>query len=140
MTEWLHTLQAQAVQPPVPARVPFYIQNVEIGSVEPVFMHDLALLANEIMCEQLLKEEQTGWCLLLGQLDATARLNQLAGLLRDTGLSGAWRNEQLAVHSDLGVQIGTIERGAVRPLGIATLAVHLVGQTRWALLGAAAGV
>lgn len=129
MTDWLHKLQSQAVQPPVSARVPFYVQNVKIGSVEPVFMHNLALQVNEIMCEQLLKEEQTGWCLLLGQFDATTRLNQLAGLLRDTGLSGAWRNEQLAVHSDLSVQIGTIERGAVRPLGIATLAVHLVGQS-----------
>ena len=44
-------------------------------------------------------------------------------------MSGPLRNEQLAVRDESGDQIGIIERGAVRPLGIATLAVHLVGQT-----------
>lgn len=92
-------------------------------------MHDLALQTNGYVHEQLLKEEQSGWHLVLGQSDVTSRLNQLAELLRDAGSAGAWRNEQLAVRDELGVQIGTIERGAVRPLGIATLAVHLVGRT-----------
>ena len=92
-------------------------------------MHHLALQANEYMREQLLKEEHSGWRLQLGQYDATTRLNQLADLMKDAGLAGAWRNEQLAVRDESGLQIGTIERGAVRPLGIATLAVHLVGQS-----------
>lgn len=92
-------------------------------------MHHFALQANQHLREQLLKEEQSGWCLVLGPSDVSSRLNQLAELLRDAGLAGAWRNEQLAVRDERGVQIGTIERGAVRPLGIATLAVHLVGQT-----------
>ena len=91
-------------------------------------MHHLALQANKNGCEQLLKKEQSGWHLMLGQSDVTSCLNRLANLLRDAGLAGAWRNEQLAVRNEQGVQIGTIERGAVRPLGIATLAVHLVGQ------------
>ena len=92
-------------------------------------MHHLALQANEYVREQLLKEEHSGWHLTPGQSDLTTRLSQLAGVLRDAGLAGAWRNEQLAVRDEAGTQIGTIERGAVRPLGIATLAVHLVGQT-----------
>ena len=92
-------------------------------------MHHLAIKANEFGRKQLLKKEQSGWHLPLDQYDVTTRLNQLAELLKDAGLAGAWRNEQLAVRDELGVQIGTIERGAVRPLGIATLAVHLVGQT-----------
>ena len=92
-------------------------------------MHHLALQANKYGCEQLLKEEQSGWHLMLGQSDVTTSLNKLANLLRNAGLAGAWRNEQLAVRDELGTQVGTIERGAVRPLGIATLAVHLVGQT-----------
>jgi 8-oxo-dGTP pyrophosphatase MutT (NUDIX family) len=129
MTDWLHKLQAQANQSPALARVPFYVENMKIGSVEPVFMHDLRLLTNKYKCSKLLKEEQSGWHLVLGQSDVTSALNQLAGVLRDAGLAGAWRDEQLAVHDQQGVQIGTIERGAVRPLGIATLAVHLVGQT-----------
>ena len=92
-------------------------------------MHGLAVKANEYLDYQLLKEEQSGWHLLLGQSDVTTGLNQLAGVLRDAGLAGAWRNEQLAVRNESGGQIGTVERGAVRPLGIATLAVHLVGQS-----------
>jgi 8-oxo-dGTP pyrophosphatase MutT (NUDIX family) len=51
----------------------------------------------------------------------------LADALRDAGRSGPWRNEQLAVQAVDGSRIGTVERGAVRVLGIATLAVHLVG-------------
>jgi 8-oxo-dGTP pyrophosphatase MutT (NUDIX family) len=129
MTDWLKQLQAEANQPPARPRVPFYVQNMKIGSVEPVFMHHLALQPNKYVREQLLKEEQSGWHLVLGQSDVTSRLNQLAELLRDANSAGAWRNEQLAVRSESGTQIGTIERGAVRPLGIATLAVHLVGQT-----------
>lgn len=92
-------------------------------------MHHLGLKANESMGKQLLKEERSGWHLVLGQLDATSRLNQLADVMRGLGLAGAWRNEQLAVRDESGVQIATIERGAVRPLGIETLAVHLVGQS-----------
>ena len=67
---------------------------------------------------------------MLGESDVTSALNQLAGVLRNAGLAGAWRNELLAVRDEAGVQIGTIERGAVRSFGIATLAVHLVGQTQ----------
>ena len=92
-------------------------------------MYHFALQANKNGREQLLKEEQSGWHLMLGQSDVTTCFNKLANLLRDAGLAGAWRNEQLAVRDELGMQIGTIERAAVRPLGIATLAVHLVGQT-----------
>lgn len=92
-------------------------------------MHGLTIKANQKLGCQLLKEEQSGWHLLLGQNDVTTGLNQLADLLRDAGLAGAWRNEQLAVRNASGGQIGTVERGAVRPLGIATLAVHLVGQS-----------
>ena len=92
-------------------------------------MNHLALQANKYGCNPLLKKEQSGWHLMLGQSDVTTRLNVLANLLKNAGLAGAWRNEQLAVRDELGRQIGSIERGAVRPLGIATLAVHLVGQT-----------
>jgi 8-oxo-dGTP pyrophosphatase MutT (NUDIX family) len=129
MADWLQKLQAEANQPPALPRIPFYVQNMKIGSVEPVFMHHLALEFNKYGRKQLLKEEQSGWHLQLAQSDVTTCLNQLANLLRDAGSAGAWRSEQLAVRDESGVQIATIERGAVRPLGIATLAVHLVGQT-----------
>ena len=129
MQDWLKKLQAEANLPPVSPRLPFYVKDMKIGSVEPVFMHQLALKVNEYECVQLLKNEHTGWHLVLGQADVTTGLKLLADVLKQSGLTGAWRNEQLAVRSESAVQIGTIERGAVRPLGIATLAVHLVGQT-----------
>ncbi|MGB4117679.1 MAG: NUDIX domain-containing protein [Polaromonas sp.] len=129
MADWLQKLQAEANQPPASPRVPFYLKNMKIGSAEPVFMHSLSLLTNEYGRKQLLKEEQTGWHLMADEGDVTASLNLLADLMLRAGMAGAWRNEQLAVQDEQGAQIGTIERGAVRPLGIATLAVHLVGQT-----------
>jgi 8-oxo-dGTP pyrophosphatase MutT (NUDIX family) len=129
MADWLEKLRAEANQSPALPRVPFYVNNMKIGSVEPVFMHHLSLLTNEYGRKQLLKEEQTGWRLVADEGDVTPSLNRLADLMRHAGLAGAWRHEQLAVRDAQGVQIGTIERGAVRPLGIATLAVHLVGQT-----------
>ncbi len=92
-------------------------------------MHHLAVHANEYGRKQLLKKERSGWHLLADEADVTASLNQLADLMRHAGMAGAWRSEQLAVQDEQGEQIATIERGAVRPLGIATLAVHLVGQT-----------
>ena len=92
-------------------------------------MRNLDIKTHEFGCKKLLKEEHSGWHLILDQSDVTTRLNQLADLLRSAGLAGAWRNEQVAVSGESGLQIGTIERGAVRTLGIATLAVHLVGKT-----------
>lgn len=129
MTGWLQKLQAQANQPPALPREPFYAQNVKIGSVEPLFMNNLANLVNKYGRHPLLKAEHSGWHLLTNELTVSEGLNELAGVLRYTHLAGAWRNEQLAVRNESGIQIGTIERGAVRPLGITTLAVHLVGQT-----------
>ena len=129
MTDWLQKLLAKAEQPPLLPRHPFIAQNIKIGSVEPVFMDQLALEANQYGRNKLLIQEQSGWHLVLDQSDLTTRLNQLAGVMRAIGLAGAWRDEQLAVCDEQGVQLGTIERGAVRPLGIATLAVHLVGQS-----------
>ena len=89
MHDWLKTLVAEANQRPALARVPFYVQNMKIGSVEPIFMRHLALQPNQIGRKQLLKKEQSGWHLMLGQSDVTSALNQLAGVLRDAGLAGA---------------------------------------------------
>jgi len=55
-----------------------------------------------------------------------AALADLAGALRDRGALPTWRGECLAVTDESGQRVGAIERAAVRPLGIATQAVHLV--------------
>lgn len=54
-------------------------------------------------------------------------MGELATVLRNLGLAGAWRNELLTVRNAQGARLGAVERGVVRPLGIATEAVHLVG-------------
>ena len=129
MSDWLQKIQAEANQPPARPRVPMYAQNMQIGSVEPVFMDKLANLVNKYGREQLLKKEHSGWHLADINADVTASFNEVAGVLRYLRMAGAWRDEQLDVRDASGTQIGTIERGVVRQLGIATLAVHLVGQT-----------
>lgn len=59
----------------------------------------------------------------------TPALAQLAASLRDAGLAHVWRDEQLPVTTADGRVLGSIERAVVRPLGIPTRAVHLVGWT-----------
>ncbi len=62
----------------------------------------------------------------------TPTLNDIARLMRDQRIGHVahyWRGEQLGVYNGSGECLGSIERGAVRPLGIATRAVHLVGRT-----------
>ncbi|MFC5523011.1 NUDIX hydrolase [Polaromonas jejuensis] len=126
---WLEKLRAGAIQAPLRPRVPLWAGESVIGSVEPDFLHQIALQPLADGHHPLLKEERPeglGWR-LMG--DVTTSLNRVATALHEAGLAGAWRNEQLAVPDQLGHRKGTVERAAVRPLGITTLAVHLVGQT-----------
>lgn len=127
--DWLRALRASASQPPLRPRVPLWAGESAIGSVEPDFLHKIALQPSTDGRNALLIQErpgQLGWR-LMG--DVTTGLNRVAAALRDAGLAGAWRDEQLAVSDQDGRLRGTVERAAVRPLGITTLAVHLVGQT-----------
>ncbi len=127
--QWLRALHAAAVQPPLRPRVPLWAGEAVIGSVEPDFFHQIALQPLLDGHHQLLKEEhpqKLGWR-LMG--DVTISLKRVAMALHEAGLTGAWRNEQLGVPDQNGHRKGTVERAAVRPLGITTLAVHLVGQT-----------
>ena len=126
---WLQALRVAASQPPLRPRVPLWAGESVIGSVEAGFLDQIASQPNTFGHHQLLKKEQPealGWR-LMG--DVTLSLNRVARALHDAGLAGAWRDEQLAVNDQWGHHKGTIERAAVRPLGITTLAVHLVGQT-----------
>jgi 8-oxo-dGTP pyrophosphatase MutT (NUDIX family) len=141
--DWLRVLRSEADCPPLRARVPL-ITAVEvgdntravgsvIGSVEPDFLDKIALSGIFSGGYALLKKEHspesgacTGW-LLNG--DVTTSLDRVAAALHAAGLAGAWRQEQLAVCDARGVRVGAVERAAVRPLGIATLGVHLAGQS-----------
>ena len=123
---WLQRLRAEARQPPLQPRRALRVDAQEIGSLQDGLVAQLpgALLQAHGVALPL---RAGGWH-LEGEGDATARLNALAGVLRATGHSGPWRNEQLAVIDSRGQRVATVERGAVRPLGIATQAVHLVGE------------
>ena len=126
---WLHKLRVSANTPPLRPRVPLWAGESAIGSVEPDFFNQKALQPLFNGCEQLLNKEHPsslGWR-LLG--DVSTSLDQLAKALNSANLGGAWRGEQLAVRDQFGHLKGTIERAAVRPLGIATQAVHLAART-----------
>jgi 8-oxo-dGTP pyrophosphatase MutT (NUDIX family) len=93
-----------------------------IGSLE-------AGLARCLVDEGLLLSDSRagdGWRLPGADIDAA--LAAIAHWLHANRLGGRWRDELLAVDNADGVPVGAIERAAVRPLGIATHAVHLVGR------------
>lgn len=98
-----------------------------VGSVEPDFLSQISLPPRWNLLNQLQKTEQNGTPGWLLQGPVTEGLNGLAQALHAAGLAGAWRNEQLAVCNAQGQRLGTVERAAVRVLGIATQAVHLIG-------------
>lgn len=121
--QWLDELSRRAWTPPLAAREPLLVRDagawVEVGSVEPA----LALMFDGSLAPVAAGSGRQ-WRL---DGEPTQALNRLADQLRARGLAGAWRDEQLAVTDGGGRMVGTVERAAVRPLGIATRAVHLVG-------------
>lgn len=124
---WLARLQARASQPPARERVPFYLGRALVGSVEPDFLDQVASTATRPPQVMLRREiDGDGLCWRLHG-EAAAALDWLAQALRALGLAGVWRDEPLGVADAQGRRVGCIERAAVRPLGIATQAVHLVG-------------
>lgn len=71
-----------------------------------------------------------GWALAArADGDVNAALAGVAERLRDLSRLRGWRGELLDVADLAGTSLGAIERSAVRPLGIATRAVHLNAWT-----------
>jgi ADP-ribose pyrophosphatase YjhB (NUDIX family) len=123
--EWLRALQARLVQPPAHPRAGLWWRNEEIGSVEPALV--ARLHSESPATRDLLRAFERGFC--VDAADLTPALAMLATALRDVGLAHVWRDEQLPVAAPDGRVLGSIERAVVRPLGIPTRAVHLVGWT-----------
>lgn len=126
--DWLARLRARARRGPLAGRVPLLIGTVPVGSMAPEVSSQIGLQRFLDGRHQLSfnEHEATPACTLPVH-DASAALNALAALLRQMHCCGPWRGEQLAVRGPDGAAIATVERGAVRVLGIATDAVHLVG-------------
>jgi len=133
---WRAALRARADLPPAGPRVPLALvpegedAPVPVGSVAPALIE---ALQDDLRSEGRLRpwtadasDSVTGW-LIEGAPDEG--LQWLARRLRTRGLCGPWRDELLAVHDARGRRVAVVERGAVRPLGITTQAVHLIGRT-----------
>ncbi|MEI8324627.1 MAG: NUDIX domain-containing protein [Betaproteobacteria bacterium] len=128
---WLAALNARADQPPLQTRVPLALREHVIGSVEPDYLQPLLEAASSPVRGLLQRDDSpTGPCWrILGE--GSAALQRLAQALYDARIGNVvaqWRNEPLAVRDAAGRELATVERGVVRPLGIATRAVHLVGR------------
>nr|HRL52798.1 NUDIX domain-containing protein [Acidovorax temperans] len=128
--QWLVGARGAAQQPPAQPRIPLVVAGHEVGSVAAGVLDDIGLQRLLDKREQLYFQERNGafaWHLPVPDAEVTPALNALAAALRQVGRCGPWRDEQLAVTNAQGAVVGTVERGAVRVLGIATRAVHLVG-------------
>lgn len=121
-TAWRQRLRERADRPPdAPRReLRARIGGAAIGSIEDA-------LAARLLGEDLALAADGDALALTGPVDAT--LATLARWLHDRGLASRWRDELLAVVAADGATLGRVERAAVRPLGITTFAVHLVGRS-----------
>ncbi|MBU3737547.1 MAG: NUDIX domain-containing protein [Rhodoferax sp.] len=129
---WLAQRRLAADQPPRIGRHPLFWGPHAIGSIEPDFAHQIRLKSpsdKDLLLQETEHQGQAAWRLRDGPGDG---LGQLAQQLREISpyVRRQWRDEALAVWGPDGAPLGAVERGAVRPLGIATQAVHLVGRSR----------
>lgn len=126
---WLEKLRDDAQRSPTQARMPLLWNGQVIGTVAPGFLEsvDVDFLRGQRITFTNKKTPGLGEAWSFVAPDASFALNALAQLMREKGRSGPWRNEQIAVCTPQGQRVATVERGAVRLLGVATHAVHLIG-------------
>jgi 8-oxo-dGTP pyrophosphatase MutT (NUDIX family) len=130
--DWLLRARADAFLPPHRARLPLHVAGHAVGSVEPGVLDEIAsqgLLDGRYKLSMQERNVALSWHLDVPAEAVTPALGALAQALRERGCCGPWRDEQLAVCTAQGQRLGSIERGLVRVLDIATRAVHLVGQS-----------
>ena len=117
--DWLHRLELRAQLAPAAPREPLCIAGIECGSIEPA-------LARQLVDAGLpLRRDVDRWVVDGGD----AGLAALAAWMHSQSLGGRWRDELMPVIDAAGNTHAVVERAAVRPLGVATQAVHLVGYT-----------
>ena len=109
----------RAAQPPLVPREPLRFGPAEVGSIEP------AIGARMAADGAPLRHERGAWQVSSRDDEALA---ELAAWLHEQGLASRWRDELLPVIDAEGKVHGAIERAAMRPLGLITQAVHLVGR------------
>jgi hypothetical protein len=119
LPNWLQRAVQAARQPAPTLRLPLLIGGSVVGSLES---RVATWLAREVA-----GVTHGFGTVRVARHEADAVLANAARFLQSAGLTGKWRDELLAVDDDTGARHGVIERSAVRPLGIRTVAVHLVG-------------
>ncbi|HEY7804000.1 MAG TPA: NUDIX domain-containing protein [Orrella sp.] len=112
----LRELQQQASQTPELGSIPLLIDDVHCGQLSP--------RAVEVFTRQKPSFLVDGQCRLATGPTFSTDLAELALGLYEQGCIPKWRDELLDVWCGNNV-VGAIERGAVRPLGLLTRAVHL---------------
>ena len=117
---WWAALVDRAAQAPAVPRQALCIA----GRVSPVGSIEAAVGERLLAAGMPIAPGADAWEL---QGEANAALERIAHWLANHGLAGQWRDELLAVTDADGTRVAAVERAAVRPLGIATFAVHLVG-------------
>jgi 8-oxo-dGTP pyrophosphatase MutT (NUDIX family) len=116
--DWRALRAAASLAPAEPRRV-LAVAGSDVGSID-------SMLAERLLGAGLpLRASDDGTIAVDGPADASLAL--VAHWLHDHGHAGRWRDELLPVCDASQRCIARIERAAVRPLGIATHAVHLVG-------------
>jgi 8-oxo-dGTP pyrophosphatase MutT (NUDIX family) len=121
--DWWQRLAERAAQPPIRPRRALRIEAFAspVGSIEP-------RLAYHLRAARLpLRLHEDGTEVLTDAPDAA--LADIARWLNAQGIGGKWRDELLPVTDEDGTRRAVIERAVVRPLGIQTYAVHLIGLT-----------
>lgn len=115
----LDELWRRADLPPRAPREPLSVapSGAIIGSIERG-------VADRLGRDGLLYRRADAWRV---EAPADEALARIATWLDGAGLAGRWRNELLDVVDPTHGRIAVVERAAVRPLGIKTYAVHLVG-------------
>jgi 8-oxo-dGTP pyrophosphatase MutT (NUDIX family) len=119
---WLQRARERADAAPARPRVPLDLETSSsarhrIGSIEP------AIAARVAAAGLPLRPQGDGYCIA-----APASLPAIARWLHAERIASHWRDELLAVCAADGRTLGAIERGVVRVLGLATEAVHLIGD------------
>lgn len=125
-TDWLDPMKRRAAQAPARPRRALWSSasgGSVIGSLEPALAERLIDARLPIAATGATAGAGYG---LAAPVDPA--LAAIARWLAAHRLGGRWRDELLAVADASGVPVGVVERAAVRPLGITTRAVHLIGR------------
>jgi len=124
--DWVAALRRRADVPPPSSREPLRIAGADavLGSIE----RDVGERMLAARLPLVRDPAGDGWHLPV-ESGVDAELDAIARWLHAQGLSSRWRGEPLDVFDAQGRAVARVERAAVRALGIATHAVHLVGRT-----------